>query len=175
MKNYVETRCRLRDVKAHIMTLVQAEEVNIFLPATFVINDEDVKCLHKTFDMEPVSNMTDIEAGDAMEMITSFLRNMKESERTYVFCDNYHIDNDLIYADNMLRDVKVCYEPSENDSGLNDKLMGFLIFLENKVSEDGLGYLLELEHYIEDNNPGYDTLRRYIWKMGREIHNRNIR
>ena len=175
MKNYVETMCRTEDIKPHIMTLVQAEEVNIFLPATFVINDDEVRCLHKTIDMEPVANMTDIEAGDAIELITAFLRNMKESERTDVFCDNYRIANELNEADNMLSDVKVCYEPSANDSGINDKLMDFLIFLENKVSEDGLGYLLELEHYIEDNNPGYDTLRRYIWKMGREIYTRNIR
>ena len=175
MKNYIETTWKREEMKEYIRDLVQAEEVSIFLPASFVINGEEVRCLNKIMDMEPVAAMTDIDAGEAMEMITSFLRNMKESERKYVFCDSYYIDCELIYADKDEADIKVCYLPSENDSDINAKLMDFLIFLENKVSEEGLGYLLELEHYMEDKTPSYSTLRRYIWKMGREIHNRNIR
>ena len=175
MKNYIETMCRREDIKPYIMTLVQSEEVNIFLPATFVINDENVRIIHKTEDMERVSAMVDIEAGDAIEMITAFLRNMKESERTYVFADDYHIDYDLVFADKMRSNVKTCYEPSVNDSNINDKLMDFMIFLEDKVTEDGLGYLLELEHYMEESQPGYNTLKRYIWRMGKEIYTRNIR
>lgn len=175
MNGYIELIYEKTELKNYIVEILQAEEAAFFLPVSFIEKENKTECVHKTEGFYPLRLMKEISIGDALEFVILFAAGIRDGERHYIFPEDYEINSNLIYTDEFLEKIKICFVPVNEGTGAKGKILEFLYFLENRVNEDYTGYIFQLEKYMGQGSCEYMTIESFVSSLKREIAEKNHR
>ena len=174
MKDYIETSFEEGLLKPYIVEIIQAEETGFFLPVSFIQKEQGLQCIYKVKNLYPLRLIKEIEISEAVNFVQLFVNGIKEGELHYIFPEDYTVNFNLVYTDEKLELLKICYIPASEGTGAEGKILEFLYFLESRVNEDDLGYIFQMEKYIGESSADAGDFRRFLGRIRREIRENRI-
>ena len=170
MNSNIEIKYPKGVIEQYIIEILTLGFCEDFLPVCFVKNEKDLVANYKITGFRCISAITNIKAGDILNILVSLFYGIADGEKHLVFLNEYNINEKTIYVDDQLICIKIMYMPSLQPIKNHQKIIDFVDSISEKASIEGKKYLKKIKKIITEESSSYYSLIHQIEIMRQEVY-----
>lgn len=170
MTGNIELKYEKYKLENYIMDMLTLETCKLFLPAAFIQTEEDVIASYRTEGFCKLSALKEFETEDLLSIIISLLEGIDDAQRHYIFPDEYVMNDESIYVQRDLRQIKMIFIPEKEERLLNDKIAALLEYLKEKGTEEGREYIEDAIAFVRQNTFGSKAVIHHLQTLRKEAY-----
>lgn len=169
--NQRKTVCyRAGELPGWIMEQLAMNTMNVFFPASFLVETENIKAVYQLEGYRPMSHIHNLSTEDVFQLLCQLMRAMEDNEKHYLFPDRYLINMETVFFDPLKNRVKMIFLPNEEALSGKEQLCRLAIDCRSLVSEEGRGYLESWAEELETADLSYRSAIHRCELLQQEIY-----